>query len=85
MRETSPETRDSSSSARGNSGYRRKFNSNIDQGKTNLVRVSGKFELSEFGLSRFYCTSLTVENNNTTNFQHFFSYERLLVNFFKRF
>ena len=66
--------------ARGNSGYRRKFNWNIYQGKTNLVRVSAEFELSEFELSRFYCTSLTVENNNTKNFQHFFCYERLLAN-----
>ena len=28
---------------------------NFDQGKGNLVRVSGEFELSEFELSRFYC------------------------------
>ena len=27
------------------------------QGKENLVRVSGEFELSEFELSRFYCNN----------------------------
>jgi len=33
----------------GNSNYR----GNFDQGKGNLVRVSGEFELSDFELSRF--------------------------------
>ena len=28
----------------------------FDQGKGNEVRVSGEFELSEFKLSRFYCS-----------------------------
>ena len=30
-----------------NSGYRGKFQWNFDQGKRNLVRISGEFELSE--------------------------------------
>ena len=40
----------------GNSSYRCKFQWNFDQGKGNLLWVSGEFELSEFELSRFYCT-----------------------------
>ena len=32
----------------GNSSYRGKFQENFDQGKENLVRVSGEFELSRF-------------------------------------
>ena len=39
----------------GNSSYRGKFQWNFDQGKGNLVLVSGEFELSDFELSRFYC------------------------------
>ena len=39
----------------GNLSYRGKFQWNFDQGKGNLVWVSGEFELSEFKLSRFYC------------------------------
>ena len=42
----------------GNSNYEGKFQRNFDQGKGNLVRVSGEFELSEFELSRFYCILL---------------------------
>ena len=42
----------------GNSNYQGKFQRNFDQGKGNLVRVSGEFELSEFELSRFYCILL---------------------------
>ncbi len=34
-----------------NSSYRGKFDPNFDQGKRNLVRVSGVFELSEFELT----------------------------------
>ena len=37
-----------------NSSYRSKFQWNFDQGKGNLVWVSGEFELSEFELWRFY-------------------------------
>ena len=39
----------------GNSSYRSKFQWNFEQGKGNLVWVSGEFELSEFQLWRFYC------------------------------
>ena len=39
----------------GNSSYRGKFQWYFDQGKGNLVRVSGEFELSEFEFSRFCC------------------------------
>ena len=42
----------------GNSNCQGKFQRNFDQGKGNLVRVSGEFELSEFELSRFYCILL---------------------------
>ncbi len=34
-----------------NSSYRGKFDPSFDQGKRNLVRVSGVFELSEFELT----------------------------------
>ena len=34
-----------------NSSYRGKFQWIFDQGKENLVRVSGEFELSEFELT----------------------------------
>ena len=44
----------------GNSSYWGKFQWNHDQGKGNLVRVSRKFELSEFELSRFYCILFSV-------------------------
>ena len=39
----------------GNSSYQGKFQGSFDQEKENLVRVSGKFELSQFELQRFYC------------------------------
>ena len=38
----------------GNLSYQGKFQWNFDQGKGNLVRASGEFELSEF-----YCTFKT--------------------------
>ena len=38
----------------GNSSYRGTFQWNCDQGKGNLVRVRGEFDLSNFQLSRFY-------------------------------
>ena len=38
----------------GNSSYQGKFQGNFDQGKENLVQVSGKFELLESESSRFY-------------------------------
>ena len=54
----------------GNSSYRCKFQRNFDQGKGNLVRVRGEFELSEFELSRLWllisvlqCTDEKVEEN----------------------
>ena len=39
----------------GNSGYRGKFQWRFDQGKWNIVRVSGAFELSELELTGLYC------------------------------
>ena len=34
------------------------------EGKENLVRVSGEFELSEFELSRFYCNNNDNDNDD---------------------
>ena len=43
----------------GNVSYQGKFQWNFDQGKGHLGRVSGEFKLSQFELSRFYCTFKT--------------------------
>ena len=51
-----------------------KFQRNFDQGKGNLVRVSGEFELFEFESSRFWllisvlqCTDEKVEENRSVS------------------
>ena len=50
----------------GNFSYWGKFQWNFDQGKGNIVWLSGEFEWSEFELSRFYCTSDVTNNRKWT-------------------
>ena len=47
-----------------NLSYCSKFQWNFDQGKGNIVRVSGEFEWPEFKLRRVYCISAPKEGAN---------------------
>ena len=58
----------------GNSGYRGKFQWRFDQGKWNIVRVSGAFELSELELTGLYC----IQNFQRTAWYQLFTIHRTL-------